>query len=73
MTGPKEVVDEIIAGAEGLEDIAEQMHRGDNERNPTRAGRVNRYRMSPPTGKGSRPFAVLKRGKPKPVTLPERA
>lgn len=68
MSGPHE-----ITAAGGLDDIAEQMQRRDNERNPTPSGRVNRYRMSPPTGKGSRPFAVLKRGKSRPVTLAERA
>lgn len=59
---------------EDMNDIASQMRRGGNEREPNRSGRIARGNgPQPPVGKGSRPFAVLRRGRPKPVTLAEHA
>lgn len=67
-------IDSIVGEADDLEEIAGQMRRGGNKRQPNTSGRISRGDgPMPPRGKGSRPFAVLRRGKPKPVTLAERA
>lgn len=59
---------------EDLDEIASQLRRGVNERQPNRSGRISHGNGPlPPRGKGSRPFAVLRRRKPKPVTLAEHA